>query len=135
MKKDSIIWVSITKFGIEGARVKLTKDSVFFINKLYAEAFNGDYNFFSSLLGFKVDFGIIQSFILAKDFDNYDTKGYKIENNNDLLISSSTLNGTCEAYQFGKDLMLKQLGQVQMGEPKTQIKLKTISGDIRLDLE
>ena len=59
----------------------------------------------------------------------------KIENNNDLLISSSTLNGTCEAYQFGKDLMLKQLGQVQIGEPKTQIKLKTISGDIRLDLE
>lgn len=86
MKKDSIIWVSITKFGIEGARVKLTKDSVFFINKLYAEAFSGDYNFFSSLLGFKVDFGIIQSFILAKDFDNYDTKGYKIEKNNDNLL-------------------------------------------------
>lgn len=59
----------------------------------------------------------------------------KIENSNDFLISSSTLNGTCEAYQSGKDLMLKQLGQVQIGEPKTQIKLKTISGDIRLDLE
>ena len=59
----------------------------------------------------------------------------KIENSNDLLISSSTLNGTCEAYQSGKDLMLKQLGQVQIGEPKTQIKLKTISGNIRLDLE
>jgi DUF4097 and DUF4098 domain-containing protein YvlB len=59
----------------------------------------------------------------------------KIENNNDLQISSSTLNGTCEAYQFGKELMLKQLGQVQIGEPKTQIKLKTISGNIRLDLE
>lgn len=59
----------------------------------------------------------------------------KIKNNNDLHISSSTLNGTCEAYQFGNDLMLKQLGQVQIGEPKTQIKLKTISGDIRLDLE
>lgn len=59
----------------------------------------------------------------------------KIENSNDLLISSSTLNGTCEAYQSGKDLMLKQLGQVQIGEPKTQIKLKTISGEIRLDLE
>lgn len=86
MKKDSIIWVSITKFGIEGARVKLTKDSVFFINKLYAEAFSGDYNFFSSLLGFKVDYSIIQSFILAKDFDNYDTQGYMIENNNNNLI-------------------------------------------------
>ena len=59
----------------------------------------------------------------------------KIENSNDLQISSSTLNGTCEAYQSGKDLMLKQLGQIQIGEPKTQIKLKTISGDIRLDLE
>ena len=59
----------------------------------------------------------------------------KIENTNDLQISSSTLNGTCEAYQFGKELMLKQLGQIQIGEPKAQIKLKTISGDIRLDLE
>lgn len=58
----------------------------------------------------------------------------KIENKDDLQISTSSLNGDCEVYQADK-VLLNKTGQVQIGEPNTMIKLKTISGDIRLDLE
>ena len=35
MRKDSIIWMSISKLGIEGARLMITKDSVKFMNRSY----------------------------------------------------------------------------------------------------
>ena len=34
MRKDSIIWMSIRKYAVEAARVKITPDSVFVINRL-----------------------------------------------------------------------------------------------------
>ena len=34
MKKDSVIWMSISKLGIEGARVLITKDSVKLLNRI-----------------------------------------------------------------------------------------------------
>lgn len=51
MKKDSIIWLNITKFSIEIARVKMTPDSVYVVyrwERLYTrdrlEKFTSDYN-------------------------------------------------------------------------------------------
>jgi|GEM_PF-1458035 hypothetical protein len=58
----------------------------------------------------------------------------KIENTSNFQITASSVNGDCEVFSAGEALMLKHLGTVQVGEPKTQIKLGTISGDIRLDL-
>ena len=67
-----------------------------------------------------------------------DTSGdvkIKIANTNDLQITASSVNGDCEVFKAGEALMLKHLGTVQIGETKTHIKLSTISGDIRLDME
>lgn len=59
----------------------------------------------------------------------------KIENTNNFQITTSSVNGDCEVFRAGEALMLKHLGTVQVGEPTAQIKLSTISGDIRIDME
>lgn len=83
--KDSIIWVSLGKFGIEAARIMITKDSILFINKLTREYFSGGYDFIVKFLGFKLNYDIIQAILLGEDFSDYGTKDFKITRVNDLV--------------------------------------------------
>lgn len=73
MKKDSVIWMSISKFGIEGARVLITKDSVKLIisfgDKKY---FKGDFSYISKLLNTDLDFEIVQSLLVGNSVEFYD---------------------------------------------------------------
>jgi len=87
MVKDNAIWVSAGKFGFEGARLLITKDSVWFLNKLEREYFAGDYDFFRSILGFKVSYDMVEGLLLGKDFDSYDSSNssYRFEENGDIL--------------------------------------------------
>ena len=83
--KDSVIWASLGKFGIEAARLMLTKDSILFMNKLTHDYFVGDYNFIVNMLGFKLNYDIIQAILLGEDFSEYETNDFRVERNNDLV--------------------------------------------------
>ena len=75
MKKDSIIWMSISKLGIEGARVLITKDSVKFITHLPGQNtkyFKGDYAYISKLLNSDLDFEMLQSLLIGNSVAFYD---------------------------------------------------------------
>jgi len=48
MRKDSVIWMSVRKFGIEGARVMITTDSVYLINRLERQYLVRDFSFIES---------------------------------------------------------------------------------------
>ena len=73
IKRDSVIWMSISKFGIEGARVLITRDTVkltiSFGDKKY---FIGDFSFISKLLNADLDFEIIQSLLIGNSVAFYD---------------------------------------------------------------
>ncbi len=73
MKKDSVIWMSISKFGIEGARVLITRDTVkltiSFGDKKY---FIGDFSYISKLLNADLDFEILQSLFVGNSVAFYD---------------------------------------------------------------
>ncbi|MDD2191459.1 MAG: DUF4292 domain-containing protein [Bacteroidales bacterium] len=85
--KDKAIWVSAGKFGFEGARLMLTKDSVWFINKLEREYFVGGYDFFNGILGFKVSYDMVEGLLLGKDFADYDisASSYSMETDKDIV--------------------------------------------------
>jgi hypothetical protein len=73
MRKDSVIWMTISKFGIEGARVLITRDSV----KLYTSIptkryFKGDFSYISKLLNTDLDFEILQSLLIGNSVAFYD---------------------------------------------------------------
>ncbi|GAB3198563.1 hypothetical protein ABID22_000485 [Pontibacter aydingkolensis] len=72
MKKDSVIWISVQPgLGIEAARMLLTQDSVYMINRLQKEYAATDYRFLRSKLNIDVNFEIVQSILLG----NYSSQG------------------------------------------------------------
>ena len=76
MKKDSIIWMSLSKLGIEGARVLITKDSVKFLKRPLGDDkgkyFIGDFAYFSKMLSTDLDFEMLQSLLIGNSVEFYD---------------------------------------------------------------
>ncbi|MCX6295179.1 MAG: DUF4292 domain-containing protein [Bacteroidetes bacterium] len=72
MKKDSIIWMSISKLGIEGARLLITKDSVKLLNRIKNTYFIGDFAYISKLLSTDLDFEMLQSLLIGNSVEFYD---------------------------------------------------------------
>lgn len=72
MSKDSVIWMSLSKMGIEGARVLITKDTVKFINTIKNRYFIGDFGYLSNLLNTELDFEILQSLLIGNSVTFYD---------------------------------------------------------------
>ena len=65
MKKDSTIWVNISQSGFTGATGLFTKDLVQFYQKINSEYYRFSYDSLSVKMGFKVDYGILQSLIVG----------------------------------------------------------------------
>ncbi len=86
MISDSAIWLSLGKFGIEGVRVLLTKDTVMMLNKINREYFLGGYEFIYDLLGFGLSYNMLQSIILGKDFQNYGINDVKYSKQENLIV-------------------------------------------------
>ncbi len=69
IKKDSLMWISLTApLGIEVARIVLSKDSVFFLNKLKREYLIKPYTFFEHLLNIELSYNDIQSIFTNQIF-------------------------------------------------------------------
>lgn len=78
IKKDSIIWLSFSPaLGIEMARIKITNDSVFYMNRISKTYLAGDYRFISNFLKTNIDFNILQSIIIGNDFNFYEKTKFK----------------------------------------------------------
>jgi len=68
MRKDSVIWMTVRKFGIEGARVLITTDSVYLINRLEREYLVQDFSFIESEFNLPASFETLQDFVLGNVF-------------------------------------------------------------------
>jgi hypothetical protein len=106
IRKDSIIWMSISKLGIEGARVLITKDSVSFMNRINNTYFKGDFSYLSKLLNTQLDFEMLQSLLVGNSVAFYD-EDEKIKPG---ITSCAYTLGTIRKYKLrkvmekGKDL-------------------------------
>ncbi len=66
IKKDSLIWISITPLlGIEMARILITRDTIKVINRFDKEYFIGDYSYINKKFNVELEFEIIQSLMLG----------------------------------------------------------------------
>ena len=68
MRKDSVIWMTVRKFGIEGARVMITTDSVYLINRLERQYLVRDFSFIESEFNLPASFETLQDFVLGNVF-------------------------------------------------------------------
>ncbi|HEY1038467.1 MAG TPA: DUF4292 domain-containing protein [Bacteroidia bacterium] len=71
-RKDSVIWISISKLGIEAARALITKDSVKIIMPLQNQKFVGDFTYINDLLQTDLDFDMIQALLFGNSAAFYD---------------------------------------------------------------
>lgn len=65
MKKDSLIWISVTGVGFEVARGLITKDSIVFMDKFHKEYFTFNYEQLSRKYNFDLNFALLQSIIIG----------------------------------------------------------------------
>ena len=65
MKKDSLIWMNISQFGITGATALFNKDLVKFYNKIEGDYNEYTYTDFSEKFNFNVTYDILQSLIVG----------------------------------------------------------------------
>ncbi|MFI5164090.1 MAG: DUF4292 domain-containing protein [Bacteroidia bacterium] len=72
MKKDSIIWASISYFGIEGIRFIATKDTLRFIDRVNKRYFAGSYDTLSKMLNTEIDLEVLQSLLLGNSVEFYE---------------------------------------------------------------
>ena len=63
MRRDSILWISITAIGFEVARARLDKDSVKILNRLEKKYYLYDYAFIKKLAGTTLSLGQIQNLL------------------------------------------------------------------------
>lgn len=65
IKRDSLIWFSISGFGIEAVRGIVTQDSLIAIDKLHREYYKFDFKSLSQSFNFELNFQILQSLVLG----------------------------------------------------------------------
>lgn len=71
IKKDSIIWISISGLGVEGARVLINTEEVQILNRLKKTYYHYSFDELSERLDFNLRFEMIQSILLGNLVEPY----------------------------------------------------------------
>jgi outer membrane lipoprotein-sorting protein len=72
-RKDSVIWMSISKLGIDAARVLITKDTVMFTLGLTEKKyFAGNFSYINQMLHADLDFDMLQALLFGNSAEFYD---------------------------------------------------------------
>lgn len=80
MKKDSIIWTSISlPMGMEIIRMKVTHDSVFFLNRTEKTYLSENIEVFNDISPLITTIGFIQSVLVGNDINLRESDDYKIQ--------------------------------------------------------
>ena len=77
--KDSIIWLSVSKFGFPLAKLIITQNEVKYYEKLSKTYFIGDFELIQNWLGVDFDFNQIQNLFIGEALLNLDNDKYQID--------------------------------------------------------
>ena len=103
MEKDKCIWFS-APLGV--AKIYITPEKVSFYNRLDNTFFDGDFSYISKLLGFEVDFNILQNLLLGQSFQEISQMdNYELSNSNSsyYVLKSVIKNPLEHTYRFLPD--------------------------------
>ena len=117
-RKDSVIYIVLNKFLIEIARVVLTPDSVKYVEHFGSTYYSGDYSFFNKLVGFNMNFKLIQAVFAGDDIPDFEPNTF--------------LAATGDTTVYKSDLRKnKQLNLSVSQELKTDSQHKIIENNIK----
>lgn len=84
LRKDSVIWMNVKKLGIEGARILITPDSIYVIDRIHKQYAISDFSLIQEKYHLPADFNSLQNLILG----------------NPLLISGVELTTQIDSTQY-----------------------------------
>ena len=109
VRKDSLIWLSISKLGFEAVRGLITKDSITIVDKIHKEYSVYDFPTLSKQFNFNMNFQLLQALIVG-NLPLPKRPAQKIKNERDyLLLRQSEGKVLVENYIGEQDRKLKKL--------------------------
>lgn len=93
-KKDSAIFITLNKLGIEIARLLLTKDSVKYANHLSHEYYWGQYSWLKKQIGMDINFFTVQALLLAQDIPDFEPVFTANVSNDSIIYTAAHRNNT-----------------------------------------
>lgn len=79
VKKDKIIWVSLSKFGFPVGKALITPSRVTYYEKINKTYFDGDFSLLSNWLGTELDFEKVQNLLLGQAILNLKNEKFLLD--------------------------------------------------------
>ena len=127
IKKDSIIWMSVSKLGIEGARLLINPDSVLIIDKLNKKYISYSFSELSKEFDFDIDYHLVESVVLGNLIYPYERE--KVEKTEGFLRYDQQL----ENFLFNNFIgtSTKKLEKLQVEDVTTKNTISVNYGDFK----
>ncbi|NQV01581.1 MAG: DUF4292 domain-containing protein [Bacteroidia bacterium] len=77
IRKDSMIWLSLSVMAIEGMRIMISQDSIKYIDRINDSYVIGDWFDLNRFLNTNIDYDILQSFLIGNDISFYEEGKFK----------------------------------------------------------
>jgi len=119
MKKDSLIWISVTGIGFEVARGLITPDSIIFMDKFHKEYFVLSYAQLSRQYNFDLNFPLIQSIIIGNLPFKQQPDSKFLKDNNFFLLKQNAGRINIDNYIAEDNLKLARLNAMESGTNNT----------------
>jgi hypothetical protein len=127
MKKDSVIWMNLTKFNFEGARIMLTPDSFYLIDRLNSQVFIKPFDYLQKTYNLPVNFVALQSLVLGNPV--FFSKEFDVVNDSSNYVLMQRTERFESKYQLDPERFTLTLMTVQ--ESTTQRKLSVQHSDFQ----
>ncbi len=108
VRKDSLIWVSISKLGIEAVRGLISRDSIIILDKIHREYSVYDYPALSNQFNFAMNFDLLQALIVG-NLPLPKRPAQKVKNERDYLLLRQSEGKVLVENYIGEDRKLKKL--------------------------
>ncbi len=115
IRRDSIIWLSISKLGIEGARSLITRDSIFVLDRLNNQLQVYDFPSLSQKFNIPISFGFLQAAILGNlpVKESLDHRIRVMKENNFYLLRQNQDSVVIDNFVSQEDLKLRRIVMVE----------------------
>jgi hypothetical protein len=109
MKKDEWVWISVKKFGFEGGRALIRKDSAFIINRINNEYYAEPLSYLEKTYGVPADLAALQNILLGNPVF-LQTSGFQLSDTPEHYRLSGQGGGITSLFNINKtDLTLAQM--------------------------
>lgn len=125
VRKDSLIWISISKLGIEAVRALITRDSVVIMDKLQQEYVVTDFPTLSRQFNFDMNYDLLQALIVG-NLPLPKRPAQKIKNERDYLLLRQ---------EAGKVLVENYIGENDRKLKRLMVTEQPTKNALRLDYE